>query len=227
MTSNPSGSFGVATQRAELTGVTKTGTNEFQLTYDSDVNVGTLANIVAYSEDGQAAYPATSSSAAGPATTLRVVFPGVQEFGEKVVAVADTGGGVRDRDSGSASTPSYFGLRSAPITPGFTDGPDLRQVVVSSANNTATFRFDQPIDTTNGNNADANDDGTKDGGAPNPQSLQLLDADGNRLTGTGVNSTTGGDVVVQFTGSAAPQRGRWPGWPRTRCATSRTTTPRS
>lgn len=187
--------LGGPTTVPDLIRATLISPNTVRLEYDRVINTGGAgcAFVSAYTEDGSLH---SCTSFARPNETgedgrvLNVSFSGAQGFNSKLVRIVDEGCAVLDLESNGCSTVTRIGIRATRQGPGFTDGPDLRGVILDSGSNTGTFRFDE----------DVNDAGAY---FPAAASFALVDNNGN-LSFPPSGSTAavdGRDVTVQFTGA--------------------------
>ena len=184
--------LGSPTTVPDLIRATFVSANTFQLEYDRPVNtfVFGCSFISAYTEDGSL-YTCSSFARPGSnAAIINVSFSATQNFNDKIVRIVDEGCAVFDLENNACSTVGSIDVRTTNQSPGFTDGPDLRQVLLNSGGNTATFRFDQNI----------NDQGAY---YPSSFSFALVDNNGNLsfpVSGS-TPAVSGTDVIVQYTGA--------------------------
>ena len=182
--------LGGPTTVPDLIQATQVGVNTFELTYDRPINTTMCgaACWVAYTVDGTL-YGGTSFSRPGSdATKIRISFSGTQGFNDKIVRIVDPACAAFDLENNACSTLASIGVRAFNITPGFTDGPDLRQVIPEPAGNTVRFRYDQTV---------SNDPAF----FPNINLFVLVDNNGNLSfpVGGAAPAFEGTDVILQFT----------------------------
>lgn len=193
---NPLGAIGgtipVAPTITSATAVTAfPGPGVFDVTYDQAVSPQTAASLLLYLEDNAsipASTPGVTVTSVG-ANTIRIALPsGSAGAASKVVAVADTGGGVKQQSGPGNSLKSVAFVKTPPMNYGFTDGPDLTGMSLSASAATATFCFDNNY------------------GSLFPNAIagafQLVNADGTlSAAGTGTPVVSGNNVTVQFSPS--------------------------
>lgn len=145
---NPTGSAGDLTTRPVIRSVTQTGPTQATVTYNQPVTIRDARQFQLYTSDGTAIAPSSSSQPAGNTSQVVLDFPAqFANVAYKVVGLADpgaagpNGGAVQSRALSGQSATSYSPIRTAPISAGRVDGPDLSAVSVNPAAGTATFTF--------------------------------------------------------------------------------------
>jgi hypothetical protein len=163
----------------------------YELTYDTDVaaTTSTVANCAAILEDGTRAPGVSFARPNLDQRRVTVAFGMLAASNDsKIVRIVDEGGCAVNQSISMASSRGAIGVRALNMAPGFTDGPDLLDVLLDATNGFATFRFDQDLDP-----ATATATG-----------FSLVHADGV-LTSDGLKVSTATptrDVVMQFTHDA-------------------------
>ena len=194
---NATHTLGTGTDSPDVSRITRgPGPTQYTVEYDETVLLTDHTLFSAYTEDGTR-YAASEASPGSTSSQVIVTFTDTDGFEDKVVRVADEGCAVIT-DASDCSTVGSAAVRTGGLRPGFTDGPDLRQIVTRTTSGSgatsgtdggpepptaeAIFTFDHLLDASR----------TPAGG------LVLLDAAGDRLTPSGAPFIVGSEVHVPY-----------------------------
>lgn len=138
---------GESTEAPELISADRSDADTWTLTYDRPVTTsgqgGRLFSV--YTVDGSMYTGSGFLRPIGEPTKVRVPFEDIVRFRDKVVRLTDEGCAVRDAETSACSTVASFLVGSANSIPGYTDGPELRQVILNTGDESASFLFDQNV----------------------------------------------------------------------------------
>ena len=133
---NATHTLGAGTNSPDVTRITRgPGLTQYTVKYDEAVLLTDHTLYSAYTEDGTR-YAASEAAPGATATQIIVTFEDTEGFEDKVVRVADEGCAV-NTDASECSTVGSAAVRTGGLRPGFTDGPDLRQIVTRTTGGTA------------------------------------------------------------------------------------------
>ncbi|HEX6391775.1 MAG TPA: hypothetical protein VFZ89_20075, partial [Solirubrobacteraceae bacterium] len=171
--------------RPDLVKAEAAGANAYRLTYSTGVASPVAGKFQAVADDGTVSAVAASVGTGGTQDSLLVQFPDSEALTKdpgSVVRIVSADGAVKN--STDATKSSIYGqaaTQTANNTPGYTNGPDLRGVIVDPTTQRTSFVYDEPVAA--GSGADA---------------FFGFRADATSAPGNGAVSTTGPSVTVPF-----------------------------